>query len=235
MLLLGTAFWIVPSSLRVTEHALAADMPGLKGFTIAVIADPHAGGLFIDGRKLDEIVTQTNATNPDLVLLTGDFNGGMAPAAMAQRLSRLQARMGVYAVLGDSDLPQGDDAPEIAPALERNGIFVLRGPYIVLGTAQGPVILTGLNQGDGGLRRIPPTGTVLCLSATVPVIANLPPRCALTVVGPQHADQYALPFLRPAAIRREGGRALFVSPGIGTSGVPARLGAAPEISLLNIQ
>ena len=112
---------------------------------------------------------------------------------------------------------------------------MLRGPYIVLGTAQGPVILTGLNQGDGGLRRIPPTGTVLCLSATVPDIANLPPRCALTVVGPQHADQYALPFLRPAAIRREGGRALFVSPGIGTSGVPARLGAAPEISLLNIQ
>ena len=60
-------------------------------------------------------------------------------------------------------------------------------------------------------------------------------KIALTVVGPQHADQYALPFLRPAAIRREGGRALFVSPGIGTSGVPARLGAAPEISLLNIQ
>jgi predicted MPP superfamily phosphohydrolase len=232
VLLLGVTFWIVPSSLGVTEHALAADVPGLKGFTIAVIADPHAGSPFIDERKLDEIVTRTNAANPDLVLLTGDFAGGMAPETMAARLSRLQARMGVYAVLGDGDLPQGDDAATVAPALERNGLFVLRGSYIVLGTAKGPVILTGLNEGNGGLSRIPPTGAVLCLAATAPDWANLPARCALTVAGPRHGDQYALP--RPAPIRRDGGRTLFVSPGIGTIGLPVRL-APPEISLLKIQ
>ena len=232
VLLLGAIFWIVPSSLAVTEHALAANGPGLKGFTIAVIADLHAGAPFIDARKLDEIVTRTNAANPDLVLLTGDFDGGMAPEAMAERLSRLQARMGVYAVLGDGDLPQDNDAAVIAPALESKGVFVLRGSYIVLGTAQGPVILTGLNEGNGGLSNIPPTGTVLCMAATVPDMANLPARCALTVAGPRHRDQYAL--FRPAAIRRDGGRTLFISPGIGTIGLPVRL-AWPEISLLKIQ
>jgi len=36
-------------------------------------------------------------------------------------------------------------------------------------------------------------------------------------------------------VRREDGRTLFVSPGIGTSWVPVRLGVPPEISLLRIR
>ena len=34
---------------------------------------------------------------------------------------------------------------------------------------------------------------------------------------------------------REGGRTLFVSPGIGTTALPVRLGVPPEISLLKIR
>lgn len=39
----------------------------------------------------------------------------------------------------------------------------------------------------------------------------------------------------PAGIRREDGRILFVSSGIGTSFLPVRMGVPPEISLLRIR
>jgi len=231
VLLLSAVFWIMPDGLRLTPHAVAAPPP-LQGYTIAVIADLHAGASFIDEGKLDAIVRQTNAANPDLVLLAGDFSGGMQADIIAAHLSRLEARLGVYAVLGAGDVPQDDEAPMIGPALEKVGIFVLGGSYIVLGTARGPVILTWL--GEGRPIRLPPGGTVLCLAAAVPDLANVPARCALTISGPPHGDQLALPFLRAALVRRDGGRTLFVSPGIGGATLSARLDT-PEISLLKIQ
>jgi len=69
---------------------------------------------------------------------------------------------------------------------------------------------------------------------------------ALTLAGHTHGGQVALPILgRPVVPSRYGqryaqglviedGRALFVSPGIGTSLLPVRFGVPPEISMVTL-
>jgi predicted MPP superfamily phosphohydrolase len=78
----------------------------------------------------------------------------------------------------------------------------------------------------------------------------LPKSCALTIAGHTHGGQVWLPFLgRPAVamgisrygqryaigLIRENGKTLFVSPGIGTSGLPLRFGVPPEVSFLTLE
>ena len=62
--------------------------------------------------------------------------------------------------------------------------------------------------------------------------------------GHTHWGQIAMPFLAThlnisrlsyryhAGLYREGGATLYVSPGLGTTGPPLRLGAPPEITVL---
>jgi predicted MPP superfamily phosphohydrolase len=256
--LLTAAFWVVPSSLVLREYSIAADLPALKGRRIAVIADLHAGAPFIDAAKLDEVVAMTNAARPDLVLLTGDYAGeetwlsdAMPYRAIARHLARLEAPMGVFAVLGNHEAAQMGAARR---ALEQAGIFVLHNFQIVIGTAHGPLLLAGIGdremRGDdiaAALGRIPKGMKALCFTHSPDVFPELPSTCALTIAGHTHGGQVVLPFIgRPIVpsrfgqryahgVVREGNKTLFVSTGIGTTHLPVRLGVTPEISLLKIQ
>jgi hypothetical protein len=69
----------------------------------------------------------------------------------------------------------------------------------------------------------------------------------LTLAGHMHGGQVTCEFLSPAlnpakiltpfvrGLYRDGDRACYVTRGIGTLGVPARLGARPEITLLTLK
>ena len=143
---------------------------------------------------------------------------------------------------GRLDLPEpaaeADVLRELAALAARNrpaGSLVLAGFGEELDTARA---LGGLEQQQA-----------LCLVHRPDTLPQLPPSCALTIAGHTHGGQVALPLLQgwaldyasrngvryPAGVRREDGRTLFVSPGIGTSWVPVRLGVPPEISLLRIR
>ena len=91
---------------------------------------------------------------------------------------------------------------------------------------------------------VPPDATVVMLAhdpASWPDIALR--GVALTLSGHTHGGQFGLP-LGPklnlgrlasrfsAGLFRESGTALFVSRGVGTTGVPTRVGMAPEIAVL---
>jgi len=258
-LLLLDAFWREPDSLRVRDYDVALDAPALKGLTIAVIADLHAGAPYIDAAKIDAVVAQTNAARPDLILLAGDYVSDredrslrMPLEEIAGHLKGLDAPLGVYAVLGNHDDRAG--ARRVTAALSQAGIFVLNNSHVVVGRAAGPLILAGIDTWTG-----PADGRealsglagqkVLCLTHKPEVFVDLPSACVLTIAGHTHGGQVALPLIRRLALEhasrygerytqgviREGGRTLFVSPGIGTSWLPVRLGVPPEISLLKIQ
>jgi predicted MPP superfamily phosphohydrolase len=258
VVLAAAAFWAVPSSLVVREYDVSADLAVLKGRRIAVISDLHAGAPYIDGDKLDQVVAMTNAARPDLILLTGDYSGDegwlsrdMPYADVARHLARLEAPMGVYAVLGNHEAADKADAQR---ALEQAGIFVMRNFQAVIGTARGPLLLAGIGDramGDDNipraLARVPEDMKALCFTHSPDLFPDLPPACALTIAGHTHGGQVALPFVgRPIVPSRygqryaqgqvrEGGKTLFVSSGIGTTHLPVRLGVTPEISLLKIQ
>lgn len=258
MLLLGAAFWIVPDSLQVTEYDVATDAAPLKGLRIAVISDLHAGASYIDERKLDEVVRLTNAANPDLILLAGDYVSERGDGSLrmpldtiAAHLKGLDARLGVYAVLGNHDMLAGREP--IMGMLSQAGVVLLDNVYSVIGRSQGPLVLMGLGwDGHAAARQTLARlagQTAICLAHTPDVFPGLPSTCALTIAGHTHGGQVALPLIgRPAVpissrfgqryaagLIREQGRALFVSTGIGTTYLPVRLGVTPEISLLKIQ
>lgn len=259
LLLALWAGWLEPSSLRLSSYTVPQPSPALKGLRIAVISDLHGGAPYIDAAKIDQVVAMTNAARPDLVLLTGDYVitrvvGGrhMPIETIAAHLKNLHARLGVYAVLGNHD--RWEDSDRIGAALRRVGIVDMENTGLRLAAPYGGVTLVGI--GDRHSRGADPAkamagviGTALCFTHSPDIFPVLPPACALTIAGHTHGGQVRLPFVdRPAVawvsrfdqryaigLIREDGRTLFVSPGIGTSGLPLRFGVPPEISLLTLE
>jgi predicted MPP superfamily phosphohydrolase len=251
--------WLEPSSLRVSRYTVSQPSPALKGLRIAVIADLHGGALWIDTAKIDRVVAMTNAAKPDLVLLTGDYvvtavAGGrhMPIETIVAHLKALHAPLGVYAVLGNHD--RWEDAVRLGAAFRRAGIPDLENANLKLPPPRNDVTLVGI--GDSHSRGADPAkalsgvnGAALCFTHSPDIFHDLPPACAMTIAGHTHGGQVWLPLLgRPAVAAvshfgqryaigtvREGGRTLFVSSGIGTSGLPLRFGVPPEISLLTLE
>src|SRR5258708_5885806 len=136
LLLLGSVlFWsflIEPNRLVIHPETIQIDNwpRELNGLRIAVISDIHTGGPFINDKKLKEIVARTNALNPDLIVLQGDYMSGntwhghrVEPEVTAADLQDLKAPLGVYAVLGNHDWWY--NGPKVRRAFEQNGIRIL--------------------------------------------------------------------------------------------------------------
>ena len=254
-------FWLEPSSLRLARYDIPLNAPLLKGLKIAVISDLHAGSPYIDAAKIDKVVAMTNAAEPDLVLLTGDFvihgiPGGhhMAIEDIAAHLKALRAPLGVYAVLGNHD--HGENGEHIAGVLTRAGIPDFENAHMVIPTAKGPLTLINVGDYHSGqahppraVKGLAPDIQAICFTHSPDAFPIMPRICALTVAGHTHGGQVRLPFLeRPAVgiasmygqryaigIIRERGMTMFVSSGIGTSILPVRFGVPPEISFLTIR
>ena len=93
---------------------------------------------------------------------------------------------------------------------------------------------------------MPPDAPVILLSHDPDVFPFVPDRVALTLSGHLHGGQVAIPVLRRPRSRRataSGTRAgtssrtdrhLYVSSGLGTSGLPLRFLAPPEVVVLEL-
>jgi predicted MPP superfamily phosphohydrolase len=123
------AFWLEPASLTTREYRLSIPHwdSRLSGLRIAVLADLHVGSPYNGLPKLARVVEATNASRPDLILITGDLviqevAGGkfVAPEASAQVLKGLHAPLGVFVVLGNHDWWL--DRQRVSAALEHVGI-----------------------------------------------------------------------------------------------------------------
>ena len=99
----------------------------LKGMRLVQLSDFHFDGIRLSPELLDEAIAASNAAQPDLVMLTGDFiTDDPAPIHdLAQRLTRLKSQAGVYAVLGNHDIRYRHSRSEVASALEDRNIRVL--------------------------------------------------------------------------------------------------------------
>jgi predicted MPP superfamily phosphohydrolase len=254
------AFWLEPASLRNEDHHL--NLPSwpaeCNGVRIAVLADLHVGSPFNGLDKLEEIVTVTLSAKPDLVLLAGDYVihgiiGGKftPPEDIAKVLARLNAPMGVYAVLGNHDW--WFDGDRIVSAFESAGIRVLEDSATVVKRGKCQFWLSGISDLWEGahdinkaLEKVPANATVVAFTHNPDIFPQIPSRVALTIAGHTHGGQVYVPGIgRPVTPSEYGqryaaghiveeGRHLFVSSGLGTSIIPVRFLVPPEISILHI-
>jgi predicted MPP superfamily phosphohydrolase len=222
---------------------------------IAVLSDLHIGSPHVGLDKLQRIVEETNAENPALVVLLGDFviggPGGrhdasfVAPEQTAEGLKKLRAPLGVYAVLGNHDWWY--DGERVRKALTDAGIPVLENRAVRV----GPIWLGGIadlwtREPDvaGTLKQVASDDPVVLITHNPDIFPDVPPRVSLLLAAHTHGGQVNLPLIgRVVTTSRLGyvageyaekGRHLFVTTGIGTSILPVRLGVPPEIVILTV-
>jgi len=257
----GWGFVIEPARLRNEDYEIAIpNWPaGCDGLRIAVLAGLHVGSPWNGPDKLDRVIALTQQAHPDLILLAGDFvihgvRGGTftPPESIAAALGQLEAPLGVWAVLGNHDWWL--DAPRVRAALEAVGIPVLDDTAIAVSSRACDFWLAGISdywEGrpdvPGVLARITDEAPVLAFTHNPDVFPDVPARVSLTIAGHTHGGQVYIPFLgRPVVPSRygeryaighvvEGGRHLFVSPGLGTSIIPVRFLVPPEVSVLTLR
>ena len=245
-----------PHLTRRLELAIAGWPRTARPLRIAFLSDLHAGTHAGDVARLGAIVAEAAAHNPDLVLHGGDFvnmqpfgGGRIAPRVIAAILGRLDAPLGRFAVLGNHDYTYGID--EIAQALRDHGITVLSDEKRTLRHDGHAFDLVGLPDA----RDLRPSGRALLTGLARPTIvlahdpewfAHVPPGPHLTLAGHTHGGQVVLPRLgaltnASRAPRRwtyghviEDGRQLYVTSGIGTSGIPLRIGMPPEFVVIDV-
>jgi predicted MPP superfamily phosphohydrolase len=248
------AAWREPRRLVVRPEALR--LPGWPaardGYTVALVSDLHAGAGHMTPARVDAVVDAVIAARPDLVLLLGDYldstwlgRGRAGPEDVAGRLARLPNRV---AVLGNHDWRAAGAA--MWRALEAAGIPVLENaarevaPGLwVAGTAEFRYRTPDVGAALAG---VPEDAAVLLMIHDPDLFPWVPPRVALSVAGHLHGGQVNLPLIRRAMLPTrygerylaghvvEGGRHLYVSAGLGTSGLPVRLRRPPEVPLLRL-
>jgi len=120
---------LLSGALRVDtiEIPIANLCDRLQGTTIVQLSDFHFDGFRLSERMLVEAIEASNAIDPDLVFLTGDFvtDDPQPIEELVLHLKYLRSRSGGYAVLGNHDLHYRRSRDIVTRALERVDIPVL--------------------------------------------------------------------------------------------------------------
>ena len=144
LLCVAYGYFIEPHRLVITTQAIEPKgwPKELDGYKIVAIGDIHAGSNGVDLAKLRRLVAETNAQQPDLIVLLGDYVSeknetdlNMPIPEIADGLAGLSARDGVLAVIGNHD---GFTCPTcIKKEFPRVGIQVLDNAVVPIRTADG--------------------------------------------------------------------------------------------------
>ncbi len=260
LLVLLYAWLWVPRQLVQRDYALPLQgwPASCDGLRVDVLADLHTGSWLNGVDNLDRIVGDMRASNSDVVVLAGDYvilgvamGTFVDPSIVARHLAPLARDKPVYAVLGNHDWWK--NGPRIAHLFGAVGIHVLRNQSAVVDVRGCRFNLVGIDDLTAGRPDIPkafarlePGLPAVALEHEPAMFPRLPANIVLAIAGHTHGGQVNPFGLRTpsrlvpgsAALRgeyHEGRRTLFVSPGIGTSWLPLRLGVTPEISRLTLR
>jgi predicted MPP superfamily phosphohydrolase len=249
---------------RLVVRRVDVQVPGLAtefdGLRIAQLSDLHVGP-HTSRRFLRRIVDATAKLNADLIAVTGDLIDDRSEdvAAYARALGSLSAPLGVYMIPGNHDVYAGWDEVERALREARLGTILVNDARVLRrGDAMIAVVGTGDPAGgqrgasraapdvERALSRVPEGATVIAFAHNPALWPSLAARgVALTLSGHTHWGQLAVPklgwslaspFLEHAmGAHIQDDATLYISPGTGYWGIPFRLGASPEITLVTLR
>lgn len=232
-------------------------LPGLPktrdGLRVLFISDMHLGKQI--GREwVQRLVVQSNTLKPDLIAIAGDTvdHDVELVQPLIPELSRLQAPLGVWAVLGNHDIYGGalestnlmraagfkvllDESDEAVPGLRIAGVEDL-GFHRRSGSVEKDVrkALAGLRKGQEGMLYLSHTPELLEVAAEAGAGLML---CGHTHGGQIWPFSYLVASRYPTIAGRYtvNGMTLFVSRGAGTWGPRMRLWKPGEIYLITLR
>lgn len=240
--------------IEITKHEIFIDdLPEpFDGYRIAFLTDTHVAR-FVRRRYYEEVVAQTNRTEPDVILLGGDFVSfhRHIPLMAEALVSGLEARDGIYAVLGNHDYWAGGE--EVRDAMTAHGVEFIINRSVMLRRDGAELPLVGIDEvyrgspdldaAFGGLRYGPRLG----LTHHPDLIGDLGERrIDLLVCGHTHGGQIRFPFFGAvvvpskyegrfaAGFHRVNNVLMYTSRGIGAI-PPVRILCKPEIATFTLR
>ena len=253
--------WVGSRWLHVRQlSATFPDLPAaLEGLRIVQISDLHIGPQ-TSRRFLDRVRSAVGAAGGDLIAVTGDLVDDHAPdsAHYASALGDVAAPLGVYVVPGNHDVYA--NWPAVRAELERLPVTILVNEARVLHRGEGRFAVAGTGDPagrwvatshaapdiDATLRHVPPDTFTIVLAHNPSLWPMLADRGVdLTLSGHTHWGQLALPKLKwslaglfldhAMGVVTRDASVLYIHPGTGFWGIPFRIGARPEVTIIELR
>jgi len=256
---MGYGALVQRTDFRVREVDLP--IPGLPedldNLRILQLSDIHLSAFLSEG-EFARVVDTALELRPHLAVVTGDLISGPNDPldACIRQLARVKADAGVFGCLGNHErYAKVEDYATQAAA--RRGIRFLRKQAQPLRFGNAILNLAGCDYAStherarylAGMERLVLPGAMNLLLQHNPDVFPVAARQGynLLLAGHTHGGQVTVEILdqsiNPARFftpfvygtYRDGNAGAYVTRGIGTIGVPARIGAPPEISLLRLR
>ena len=251
-------FGIVVSRQRFELKEVEIAIPGLPkdldGLRLAQLTDIHLGP-FLSNSELARAVGMVNQTRPHVALVTGDLISvkGDPLDDCLRLLAGLRAEAGILGCLGNHEI-YADAVSHATDRGARLGIEFLRTRGRRLRFGNSILNIAGVDYLAGREPQLPAAGGLIAPDAVNVLLSHNPnafPAAArrgfdLTISGHTHGGQVTMEVLSEAVtlirfftpyvqgLFRDGPAALYVSRGIGTVGIPVRIGARPEVTLIRL-
>ncbi|HEY0591985.1 MAG TPA: metallophosphoesterase [Thermoanaerobaculia bacterium] len=240
--------------LEITRHRVAIEgLPApFDGYRIAFLTDAHVASFMRRG-YYREIVEQVRRHDPDLVLLGGDFVSFRQhiPLMAELLLTGLEARDGVWAVLGNHDYWADPDG--VIAAMTAKGVRFIVNRSVQIERGGATLDLVGIDElyrgrpdPQAAFANTDPSRPCLALSHHPDIIPKLRNhRIDLLVCGHTHGGQIRFPFFGAvivpskhegryaAGFHLESGVRMYVSRGLGAI-PPLRILCKPEVAVFEL-
>ncbi|OPZ59784.1 MAG: putative metallophosphoesterase [Deltaproteobacteria bacterium ADurb.Bin510] len=239
---LSLAAWQSARTIKTEQLMLRTAKLPVARLRIVQISDVHLG-LLVRSERLGLILTAVRRARPDLLVSTGDLLDGELDGldGLAEQLANISTPCGKFAVLGNHEFYAG--AERAAAFTQQAGFRLLRNTSF-----SGVINIVGVDDPASGARPADLAKLFKGLDqrSFCLLLKHEPTRSAgrfdLQLSGHTHAGQI-WPFgLLTRAVygcnrglyRLAGGRLLYVSRGSGTWGPQLRLGASPEVTVIDL-
>ena len=254
----GTGIYLANSTpvVRRVPVALRGLDPALEGLRIVTFSDGHLSATY-GGRRFERLVETVNAQRPDVVAIVGDLVDGDVGelAEEAAPLADLVSEQGVFFVTGNHEYFV--DTTAWLRHLPTLGVEVLRNERVAIRRGAATFDLAGIDDrtaADSGLAghgadldaaldgRDESVPVVLLAHQPVQVEQARAAGVDLQLSGHTHGGQlwpfdYAIRLDQPSVegLSRHGDTQLYVTSGAGYWGPPMRIGARPEVTVVELR
>jgi len=244
---------IEPYLIETKEITIESDQipQEFDGKKIVFLTDIHYGTFFgLD--RVNNLVNQTNALDPDIIILGGDYvtdnSSNVGPVFSA--LSQLKAPLGVYGVLGNNDPKNVSIA-----AMENAGITYIGNEGVWIGNNSSRIRAGGVADMDTDVPNQLPILNGVTPSDFVILVTHKPDyfpevsksKVDLVLAGHTHGGQVTLfgfyaPFVSSkygqeyvSGEKKLGNETMIISNGVGMVWAPVRFFARPQIVFITLK
>lgn len=251
--------------LQVDDYELRTpDLPdNLRNLKIVFVSDIHQGRWFSQ-QQVNDLFDRINLMKADIVIFGGDYaEDGDSAVSFFRTMPDVSAKLGVYAVVGNHDRTD-DNLPLLLDAMRSRGVIGLVNSVESIRLGSTTLYIAGVDDNYTGFPRVSKVSSQVREDDYVIFVGHSPDLLPdvlaakdqngnthwydLALFGHTHGGQINLlgqPLIVP--VRTEMGRnhtsgwyhenraSILVSNGVGTSVIPARLFAWPQIHLITLK